>query len=156
MRGTVIDLIFPRDFSPQPQGTAGPAPVGRTLPEGTRVLYAEDDAMVRSHTENLMKRIGLDVVTAQGADEALDLVSRAGPFDVALTDLVMPGRSGLDLARALRHRDPELPIVITTGHDADQAMARNDGEAFPVLLKPYSRRDLEAALVRALEMPPTG
>ena len=85
------------------------------------------------------------VVRASNTDEALRKL-RDGPFDLALSDIVMPGGlSGLDLARTLREHHPELPLVLATGYSerASEAVAQE----FVLISKPFSL----SALARAIQ-----
>src|SRR4051812_35560605 len=91
---------------------APPAPPARLL------LVDDDEDACRLLTE-VLEREGYAITRALSAGEALGTVERAGPFDAVLTDLRMPGASGLDLLRALRERDPSaLVLVLTAFGDA--------------------------------------
>jgi len=75
----------------------------------------------------MCRSLGYDAVTASSGEEGLRLASQS-PFDIVLTDLAMPGISGLEVARRLRRVQPETPVVLVTGDEAACAEAR---EFFP-------------------------
>jgi PAS domain S-box-containing protein len=112
-----------------------------------RVLVADDDAAVRRVARRILERHGYDVVEAPDGGAALECVREAEtPFAAALLDLNMPG-GGVETARALRELDPELPVLLQSGFDADDAVGSVgvDGPT-AFLAKPYSPRSLAEAL----------
>ena len=118
----------------------------RTGTEGIRgrVLIVEDDVVVAELAAGMLGELGFESTITHSAKEALERLSGEKRPTLILTDIVMPGGiSGIELARTVRGRFPELPILLTTGYSEQVA-----GEhGFPVLQKPY---DL-ASLARALE-----
>jgi CheY-like chemotaxis protein len=89
------------------------------------------------------------VTEAANADEAIEKAENAeAPFDMVLTDMVMPGMDGRELASLLRKRWPDLPIVLMTGYDSGVAGSAL-GERDYVLTKPFSSSDLASMLQRA-------
>ncbi|MCW2236542.1 response regulator [Azospirillum canadense] len=122
-----------------------PAPaLGRTA---LRVLVVEDDPLVRMSTVQMLDEIGAEVVGEAGsAEEALTMLDRLNTVDVLLTDLRLPGRDGLSLARDARRRHPGLLVVLATGCDDDALPADDIGA---LLLKPYGPVELSDALERA-------
>lgn len=80
-------------------------------------------------------RAEYNVVLARNADEALAELERdAARFHVVFSDVVMPGTNGLDLARTIRSRLPDLPIILTSGYS--ELLARDPGHGFTLLRKP--------------------
>jgi len=123
--------------------------VGREQRRRLRVLLVEDDALVRRALEVMLSRAGHKLVTAANGAEALARWEDAPqPFDVVLTDVLMPGMTGPDLVRQLRLTEPDLRVVYMSGHVED-AMRDVDLEREHALFvrKPASR----AALLNALE-----
>ena len=119
-----------------------------TRPSGTsstakgRILLAEDElALVRSYGRTLAQA-GYDVVTATDGRKARELIEHGG-FDAVLSDVVMPGVTGLELLCASRRRDRRVPFIIMTGtptpHGADEAAANG---ALMYLTKPVELRSL--------------
>ena len=93
-------------------------------PGRARLLLVDDDEEACRLLAEVLERESYDVVPALSADEALAQVEEAGPFDAVLTDLRMPGKSGLDLLRTLRERDPgALVLVLTAFGDAAKTTA---------------------------------
>lgn len=79
----------------------------------TRVLIAEDEFLLRLDAAESMRRIGWEVVEVSSADEAMELLRYSVIFDLLLTDIDMPGQAdGLDLARYVRSKHPEMRIVL--------------------------------------------
>ena len=119
------------------------------MTDGVRVALVEDDEDLRVSTVQLLRLAGHPV------DEYADaLAARAalGPdYDgVVVTDIRMPGMSGIELFRALHERDPELPVILVTGHaDVDTAVAALKGGAWDFLVKPAAPETLLASVARA-------
>jgi CheY-like chemotaxis protein len=115
-----------------------------------RVLIADDDDAVRRVARRILERQGYQVVEAADGGAALECVREAeAPFVAALLDVRMPG-GGVETARALRELDPELPILLQSGFDADDATGRVGADGPTAFLaKPYSPRTIGEAL-RAL------
>lgn len=112
--------------------------------DGAPILIVEDDSFVREIMTRVLERSGYPVVSAHDHGTALGAAS--GRLLTALvTDLVLPGGSGYDLATTLRARQPGLPVLVVTGHDVV------DGRHPETLLlrKPFSPSQL-LAVVRAL------
>jgi signal transduction histidine kinase len=131
-KGTTIDIYLPRAhlaLSPQ----ARPASASR--PQGSgRVLFVEDDALVREVVVRGLEEAGFEVLVAPSGDQALAMLEGGLDADVVFSDIVMPGKvSGIDLAGLLRERRPRLPVVLATGY-TDQ---RANIPGVQVLAKPY-------------------
>ena len=111
--------------------------------EPARVLIVDDDAAVCWALEQALSRSGYAVQVAADAAAARRAVRRACP-DVVLTDVRMPGESGLDLLAALRAEHPSLPVVVMTAHGTmETAIEAVQRGAFDYLPKPI---DLERTL----------
>jgi CheY-like chemotaxis protein len=91
--------------------TARRAAVGRM-----RILYVEDDELVRISTAELLRTFGLSILEAEGEAQALRLLGEE-PVDVLLTDVGLAGRSGVELAIDACRQRPHLPVVFLTGYD---------------------------------------
>jgi signal transduction histidine kinase len=91
--------------------------IGLTPLSPLTILYVEDEAGVRKATERILQRAGHAVVTASNADDAISLTSRWNkPPDLLMTDVVMTGMNGRQLAEHLRARWPELPVLYMSGY----------------------------------------
>jgi signal transduction histidine kinase len=126
-------------------------PVAADSVQRSRVLVVEDDALVASAIAISLRRVGLDVAVTRGVQEALAAYD-AEPADVVVTDLIMPGGSGLDLLKALDARHSGVPVIIVTGDPSLQPAAEAVREhAFDYLTKPVSREQLVSTVSRALD-----
>jgi len=118
-------------------------------PGSTRVLLVDDDDAVLKVTQRILKKAGHEVVICQSGHEALAELSRE-TFDVMVSDVHMPGLSGLNLLRAVREHDLDLPVVLVTGNP-DVATASDAVEygAFRYLIKPVPSAALIGVIGRA-------
>ncbi len=119
-----------------------------------RVLVVEDDTEVRSLLAWHLRRQGCTVEEAEDGVEALSVIERSVP-DVIITDMAMPRLDGLGLLKAMREKDPDLPVIILTGHGSleNAIQALREGGLFDYLMKPLSDVTLlEVAVGRALEV----
>jgi len=103
----------------------------------SRVLLVDDERGIRVALRRVLAQGGLDVVTAASGEEAIQAIEDEPRFDVVLTDIKMPGMDGLELMRVVRSLDPEVPIVVLTGHrDAQATAALQEAGASTCLDKP--------------------
>ena len=151
--GTTVSLYLPEAAAVAIDSDDRPhlaEPVGGA---GT-ILVVEDEARVRKLIARSLNALGYSVLAAANAPEARSLLDdeRERP-DLLFTDIVMPGdMDGRALARWAIARQPDLRVLLTTGFSPGR---RDDGEAdFPMLLKPYDRHALAAAVELALQSPP--
>ena len=111
----------------------------------------EDDDGVASVVCEMLKELGYEPEHASSGAEALRILG-AKPFDLVFSDMVMPGEmDGIQLAREIRKRRPELPVVLTTGFSEAAAAANQDG--LRLLVKPYRIEQLAAELQAARNDP---
>ena len=107
-----------------------------------RILLAEDDDSLRGFLARALERAGHDVRVCEDGDEALDALGD-GPWDLLLTDIVMPGADGIEVARQAAASQPDLRIMFITGF---AAVALNPDSNAPkdakVLSKPFHLKDL--------------
>lgn len=123
-----------------------------------RVLIVEDDPMVRRLLARHFQKKNVAVVEAATAEDALVLFTPSGErFDAVVTDVHLPGMTGVDLATRIRGFRPDQPIVFVTG-DVDEDLARRalEGGSAGYLLKPFEFFELDAALAQALRTPVAG
>jgi len=112
---------------------------------GLNVLVVEDNVDVAEFAVGALAELGYGTFLARSADAALaELQRHPSRYDVVFSDVVMPGISGLELAKTLRQQWPELHVVLTSGYS--ELLAREPGHGFSLLRKPYSLSDLAAAL----------
>jgi DNA-binding NtrC family response regulator len=116
-----------------------------------RLLLVDDDEAACRLLSEVLERESYRVVSALSADEAIAKLDQEGPFDAVLTDLRMPRKSGLDLLRLVRGRDPEaLVLVLTAFGDAAAAGEAIRAGAYDFISKPYDISTLRETLGRAL------
>jgi len=101
------------------------------------VWLVDDDASIRWVLERALRQGGMAPTAFDHADSALAALRRDRP-DVLITDIRMPGRSGLELLTEIRDNQPDLPVIVMTAHsDLDSAVAAYQGGAFEYLPKPF-------------------
>jgi len=142
--GTAITLYLPRTR----ELPARPAPPLETQARrelaGT-VLLVEDNPEVAEVGAAYLEQLGYRVRRAAGAQEALELLENDAPVDLVFSDILMPGlMNGLDLARAVRDRFPQMPVLLSTGYSSSAQEAVRQG--FVVLQKPFGLVALEQGL----------
>jgi two-component system nitrogen regulation response regulator GlnG len=115
------------------------------------IWIVDDDASIRFVLERALERAGFVVKSFERAEPALEALGRRMP-DALVTDIRMPGMSGLDLLNALRERAPRLPVIVMTAHaDLDAAVASYQGGAFEYLPKPFDVDEAVRLVARAVE-----
>jgi two-component system, cell cycle sensor histidine kinase and response regulator CckA len=146
--GTTFKIYFPRVTEGEEQAppVAGAAP----LVGAGRVLVVEDEGVVRELTTRVLERAGFEVIATASGSEALSVIEREGhSLHALVTDVVMPGMSGPQLAEHVLERYPSMRVVLLSGYTAetlDLAAVLAKGAAF--LGKPFNREDLVAAVTR--------
>ncbi|GEP05352.1 PAS domain-containing hybrid sensor histidine kinase/response regulator [Methylobacterium oxalidis] len=149
-RGTTFTLYLPRAempaAAPKPGSEADEAQVDG---HGTCVLVVEDNAEVGRFATQTLEELGYSTVWVRDAEAALaELEKIPFRFDVVFSDVVMPGRDGVDLANEIRQRRPEMPIVLTSGYS--HVLAKEGTHGFELLHKPYSVEQLSLMLSRVV------
>lgn len=120
------------------------------VPSSPHVLLVEDDALLRRSLADWLGILGMTVSLAEEGGQALALLDALTP-DVVLSDVRMPGISGLELLAAIQKRDPALPVVLVTGHgDVPLAVSAMRQGAHDFVTKPYDPDHLAAILTRAV------
>jgi nitrogen-specific signal transduction histidine kinase/CheY-like chemotaxis protein len=140
--GTTAHLWLPISaVAAYPSGAA--APDVATAPAPTRVaLLADDEELVRISTADMLVELGYRVLEVASGEEALRRVASGEHFDLLVTDYLMPGMSGADLAYAVQAARPGVPVLLVTGYaeqeGIDAQLAR--------LTKPFRKDELAASL----------
>ncbi len=117
----------------------------------SRILVVDDEELVRTLTVQVLERAGYEVVGAGDAQLALDLLEE-GRFDLVLSDVVMPGLSGVELLNELRDTQPDLPVLLMTGGSPQPERTTRALElgANGIVYKPYAHSELLEAVRAAL------
>jgi CheY-like chemotaxis protein len=135
--GTTIDLYLPVTDGQEGDAEEDPARDAPGRSPSGKVLLVDDEDLVRASTAEMLTDLGYAVVEAVSAADALERLS-GDQFDYVVTDHLMPGLSGVDLARAIQERNPGTPVLIISGYaDIDEVSAD-----IPRLSKPFRQDDL--------------
>jgi two-component system nitrogen regulation response regulator GlnG len=117
-----------------------------------RVWLVDDDASIRWVLERALKSEGMAPRAFEAAEGALAALRRESP-DVLITDIRMPGASGLELLRLIRDARPTLPVIVMTAHsDLGSAVSAYEGGAFEYLPKPFDIDEAVALVRRAAQV----
>ena len=117
-RGTTFKLYFPRVDAPAE--TPAPTREAATLAGTETILLAEDDDMLRPLAKGLLEKLGYTVLDAENAERALGAAgAHAGPIQLLVADVVMPGASGRELARRLAQSRPDTRVLYVSGYTDD-------------------------------------
>ncbi len=161
-QGTTVRLLLPRALAAATGEHSVPLPEASLVGQGERVLVVEDDEAVRQLMAGLLRDMNYTVAEAADGPHALEAAAKAAPFDLLVTDMVMPGgMNGAALASRLRAAWPNLPVLYVSGYsDRPLPGATVDGVASPLMAggpidrnlgKPFNRRALARAVRQTLE-----
>ena len=115
----------------------------------TKILLAEDDDSLRGFLARALERAGFEVVACADGEEALSHLDE--PWDLLLTDIVMPGVDGIEVARQAAARQPSLRIMFITGFAAVALSAKDQAPAgAKVLAKPIHLREIVTEVERMM------
>ncbi|MBI1181420.1 MAG: response regulator [Alphaproteobacteria bacterium] len=145
-QGTTIGIAMPRVYvSGAMDGVRELAPAERG--RGQTILVVEDDEYVRTTFVTILEELGYRTLSAPDAAAAMELVGGGQAISLLLTDVVMPGMSGWDLAKAAAEARPGLPVLFTTGY-TDNVLLRRAGldDRIHVLAKPFKAQELAKAI----------
>ncbi len=134
------NTVMPRAVTTPALTASSGSQMGQKRSVGRRVLVVDDNADVGDIVRDLLSEIGCRVASASSGHEALGRLSSGESYDLVLSDMIMPGLSGIDLARILRRLHPALPVIMTSGYSAVAQEALEEGFVF--LQKPYEMQRL--------------
>lgn len=141
-QGTCINLWLP---------VTDGAPLERQAPEGDitalrlgTAMVVDDEDLVRASTAQMLAELGYSVVEATSGEAALRMLEEDGSIDLLVTDHLMPGITGTDLARRIRDSRPELRILVISGYAENIGISAD----LPRLTKPFKQSDLANSLAR--------
>jgi two-component system, cell cycle sensor histidine kinase and response regulator CckA len=151
-KGTAFKIYFPRIDEPAEHYESSPS--RRAVPAGSEtVLLVEDSDSLREVTREFLQMAGYSVVESSDASEALRLASNHdGPIHLLLTDVVMPGMNGRDLAREMQSIHPETRVLFMSGYTANAI--HHHGvleEGLSLLTKPFTRTGLAQKIRELLD-----
>jgi two-component system, cell cycle sensor histidine kinase and response regulator CckA len=152
-RGTAFKIFFPRSTNEPAAPRSGDAQSVRAPGGSETILFVEDDPGIRNFVQRLLKERGYRVLTAMNGDEALVLAkSETQPVHILITDVVMPGMSGRQLAKELLKSWPDVKVLFISGYTEDAIIHHGvleKGSNF--LSKPFSSEDLASTLRQILD-----
>jgi PAS domain S-box-containing protein len=151
-KGTTFRLYFPRVHE-EAAGPSAEAAAPAARGGGETILLAEDEAPARAVLGDALREIGYSVLEAESAAAALDIArGHAGDIHLLITDVVMSGMNGVELAERLRQDRPRVPVLYVSGYAEDDLARRGlDGERADLLVKPFSQEGLAAEVRRMLD-----
>ena len=121
-----------------PLSASGPTP------SACRILYVEDNDIVREITTELLMHSYPQVVASRTAEEGLQEF-KVGKFDVVITDISLPAMSGLDLARNILAFEPKIPIIVASGYFLDWSL-QTLGPNVRSIIKPFEVEQIDALI----------
>jgi two-component system chemotaxis response regulator CheY len=137
------DSQMPFEISPNDDGSSGLSP--------SVILLVDDDPDVRSLTRTFLEHEGYSVFSSGDAERAAQIFRSVPQIDLLVTDVYMPGRSGMELARELKAIRREVPVLLISGgvlEEQQEAGLRDEGWSF--LAKPFRLLELLATVHRIL------
>lgn len=144
-KGTTATLVLPVATS-APEAES-PAPSVQKVNRSAVILFVDDDPLIAMSTTEMLEDLGHQVIGATSGLHALDILKSGQPIDLMVTDHVMPGMTGIELAAASREVRPSLPILLATGYAELPEGAQVD---LPRLAKPYHQDQLRDRLDQLL------
>jgi signal transduction histidine kinase/CheY-like chemotaxis protein len=140
--GTNVELWLPQ--STDALNPAGAIDELATLAVSGTALLVDDEELVRMSTADMLSDLGYEVVEAASGEEAMRFLNAGMRFDLLVTDHLMPGMNGTDLALAVRSAKPGVPVLLVSGY------AEIDGvnPSLPRLTKPFRKDELAASLAQ--------
>ncbi len=151
-KGTTVRVLLPaRDAVTARAGPKFLIPADETATSGQTILVVEDEEAVRTAAQRILEAHGYQVLQVGRPDHALELMSTwTKPLDLLLTDMVMPGMSGRELAARLQALRPTLQVIYMSGYSEELVKRGVDGFDGTVIEKPFTRAPLLAAVAKAL------
>jgi two-component system, cell cycle sensor histidine kinase and response regulator CckA len=152
--GTTFKLYFPAETPEAVEEIPTDAPAREVVRGTETILLVDDTDMVRRLARDVLSGAGYHVLEAGGADEALQVAgNQPEPIHLLVTDVVMPGRNGIELADRLRTTHGELPVLYISGY-TDMAIVRDGllSQDVAFLQKPFTPDDLLRKVRQVLEV----
>jgi DNA-binding NtrC family response regulator len=112
-------------------------------PRRCTILFVEDEPFVRDATSRILEGAGYEALQAEDAPAAIKIFAeRSRTIDLLMTDMVLPGQSGLQLSQTLREQSPDLIVLITSGYGNPDYENESPESRTYFLPKPYSKQPL--------------
>jgi two-component system cell cycle sensor histidine kinase/response regulator CckA len=150
--GPTFDIFFARQHAAASSASDGVhAEVAEDLTGGGTVLLVEDEDPVRLFSARALRNKGYKVIEAKTGEAALELLD-GGPYDLLVTDMMMPRVDGAQVIREARKLLPDLPVICISGYTADSVLKEVESlDSLRFLSKPFSLKQLAAAVKEAIE-----
>jgi two-component system, cell cycle sensor histidine kinase and response regulator CckA len=152
-RGTTFGVYFPPAPAVAAAGAAAPAPSREEQPRPQEtLLIVEDEPAVRNLVASALRNDGYQLLLAASAEEALAISDgHDGHINLLLTDAIMPGKSGLELANLMVERRPGLPVIVMSGYTEENLSVSRAAEPICLLQKPFTPRELRRRIREVLD-----
>ncbi|NKQ11068.1 MHYT domain-containing protein [Pseudomonas sp. SST3] len=152
-KGTTVELWLPLGIAAPataPEPEIANEPIMAPVP-ALSILVVDDDPLVLANTAELLKDLGHRVTPADGGEATLGLL-RQGAFDILITDQMMPGMTGTQLAKIVNAEKPDLPVLLVSGY----AELTEEARPLHTLAKPFTQHSLSVAISDTLGRPGSG
>ncbi|WP_460450723.1 MHYT domain-containing protein [Alsobacter sp. SYSU BS001988] len=144
--GTTAEIRLPIAVGQLQPEKEMPEQGDQTPTRGLKILLVDDDPLVLENAAAMLEDLGHQVIEASSGREALAILDHVGALDAVISDQVMPGLTGLEVAQAVAALRPGLPFIIASGY---AEIPTREGE--PHLQKPFTQADLQRALALSLD-----
>lgn len=151
--GTHFRILLPTLLGSKHALQPGEEPAAQHSFCGIRVLFVDDEANIRELVMQMLRHEGCEVETAASSEEALQMLREheESYYQLLITDLTMPGLSGIELAKQVYQVVPRLPVILCSGYGTEVAeQVENIPNVVCYIQKPYRRRQLLEAVEKAL------
>jgi signal transduction histidine kinase/CheY-like chemotaxis protein len=145
-KGTAITLFLPQAGVPARRHTETSEDDVQTAKDRGIILLIDDDELVRAGTADMLEELGFSVLEAATADQGLVLIEKQPALSAVVTDHLMPGMTGAELARKLKSEHPELPVLLISGYQNIESIAPD----IPRLAKPFRHKQLGSSIASLL------
>ena len=119
-----------------------------------RILFVEDEDSVRTFAVRALKKKGYDIISCNSSENALEQLEKDCRFDLLLTDMMLPGMSGTELAAIVKEKIPGIKIILASGYSEEIArQGLSNSDDFDFIAKPFSLGDLTKKVFDVLNQP---
>ncbi len=154
--GTLVSCMFPVADGLAEESVVAAVVTDAGEPSARRILLVDDEPSLTVAGERRLKGMGYQATGVTSPEQALELISDAeSGYDLLITDLTMPGMTGIELARRARVLDPRLPIILLSGYPPEMSDDELAGLGILcALMKPVTAEELRAAITTVFTAPP--